>query len=65
MTARAGDGMTCAREPRDRAGLERGAIHDGGVEFVLAVGGEDGALAGVEERIVFEDLDGGLDGVER
>ena len=46
------------------SGFEGGSVHDGGVEFVMASGGEDGTLAGVEEGVVFEQADGGFDGVE-
>ena len=63
--ARQADGMPRARDVGHGAGFERGAIHDGCVHLVAAVGGEDGSLAGVEERIVFENVDCRLDRIER
>ena len=51
-------------DARDRAALERGAVHDGCVEFVSAVVGEDRALAGVEVGVFFERGDDLLHGVE-
>ncbi len=57
--------MAGAGDPGDRAGLEVGAVHDGGVEFVFAFGRKDRAAPRVEQRIVFENVDGGLDGIER
>jgi hypothetical protein len=41
------------------------AVHDGGVELADAIGVEHGALAGVEERGVLHDVDGGRDGLQR
>ena len=58
-----GDGMAGVLDVGDGSGLHGGSVHDGGVHLIGAVGGEDGAASGVEERIVFEDFDGGLDGV--
>jgi hypothetical protein len=55
--------MTGGLDAGHGAGLERLAVHDGGVHLVLALGREDRAAAGVEERIVLEHMHGGLDGV--
>jgi hypothetical protein len=49
----------------NRAGAQRWAIHDGRVHLDLAETVEGRARARVEEGIVFEDDDGGLDGIER
>jgi len=59
------DGVLHRGHAADRAGLQRAAVHDRGVEFVFALGGEDRALAGVEHRRVLHDDDRCLDGVER
>ena len=45
----------------DRAGFQRGAVHDDGVELDAAFGIEMRAEARVEYRIVFENYDGGFD----
>ncbi len=58
-----GDGILGPRDAGDGSGFHGLAVHDGGVELVLAVGGEDGAFAGVEERIVLEHVEAGFDGV--
>ena len=59
-----GDGVLDGLHAGDRAAAEGGAVHDGGVELVRAVVGEDRALAGVEERVFFEGLDDFLHGVK-
>jgi hypothetical protein len=59
------NGIFDAAQSRDGAGAESGGIHDDGVTFDVAIKGEMGAEAGVEGRIVFEDDDGGFDGIER
>ena len=41
------------------------AVHDRGVELAEAVGVEDGAFAGVEERRVLHHVDGGRDRIQR
>lgn len=48
----------------DAAGFHTAAVHEEGVELDAAVGGEEGAAAGVEGGVVFKDGDGGLDGIE-
>jgi len=59
------DGIFDAAEARDGAGAEGGGVHDDGVTFDVAIEGEMGAEAGIEDGIVFEDDDGGFDGIER
>ena len=59
------NGIFDTAQTRDGAGAERGGVHDDGVTFDVAVEGEMGAEAGIEDGIVFEDDDGGFDGVER
>ena len=54
-----------AAQAGDGAGAERGCVHDDGVAFDVAVEREVRAEAGVEDWIVFEDDNGGFDGVER
>jgi len=58
------DRIADVTQVRDRAGLERLAIHDGGIELVRAGIGKNRALAGIEVRIVFEDAHGRFRGVE-
>jgi hypothetical protein len=53
-----------ARHAGNGAGLQRAAVHDGGIEFVASFAREDGAAACVEQRLIFEDPNSGLDGVE-
>ncbi len=60
-----GDGVLRARNAGHSSGLESSAIHDGGVKFVPAICCEDGALACIEQRIILQVADGGLDSVER
>ncbi len=43
--------------------LERTAVHDGGVEIGIAVCGDGRALAGIEQRIVFQRDQGRFDGI--
>jgi len=59
------DGIFDASQARDGAGAKRVGIHDDGVAFDVAVKRQMGAESGVEGRIVFENGDGGFDGVER
>ena len=58
------NGIADALQRGRGAGAERGAVHDDGVALDAAVEIQVGAVAGVEDRIVFEDDNGGLDGVE-
>jgi len=58
------DGIADALDGGDRAGAERGAVHDDGVAFDAAVEIEMRAVTGVEHGIVFEDDDSGFHGVE-
>ena len=57
--------VTRARHAGDRAGLLRFAVHDRGVEFILALGGKHRAAPGVEQRIIFEHADRGGNRIER
>ena len=59
------NGIFHAAQTGDGAGAKRGGVHDDGVAFDVAVEGEMGTEAGVEDRVVFEDDNGGFDGVER
>ena len=59
------DGMARALHIGNRAGPHRLAIHDCGIELVGAIRRENRATTGVEERIIFEELDGGFDSIER
>ena len=65
QSAGGADGIADALDGGDGAGAEGGAVHDDGVAFDVAVEVEVGAVAGVEDGVVFEDDDGGGDGVER
>ncbi len=47
------------------SGAQGFAVHDGGVELVGAICGEDRAPTGVEERIVLKKLDGRLNRIQR
>ena len=62
--ASGGDGIFEAGDGGDGSGHQGAAIHDGGVEFVLAAAVEDGSFARVEEGRIFEDADGLLHGVQ-
>jgi len=62
--ARGANGIFDALKAGDGAGAESGGVHDDGVAFNAASKIEMRAEAGVEDGIVFEDGDGGLDGVE-
>jgi hypothetical protein len=46
------------RQAADRSGHSRGAVHDGGIQLVVAVESEHRAMARVEQRIVLEQHDG-------
>ena len=58
------NGIAEALDAGYAAGLHAAAVHEQGVELDAAGGGEEAAAAGVEGGIVFEDGDGGFDGVE-
>jgi hypothetical protein len=58
------DGVAEVFDAGDAAGLHAAAVHEQGVELDAAVGGEEAASAGVEGGVVFEDGDGGFNGVE-
>ena len=63
--ARGADGILNAPQAGNRAGAESGRFHDDGVALDMPVEREVRAVAGVENRIVFENHDGGLDRVKR
>jgi len=58
------NGVAQALDAGYAAGLHAAAVHEKRIELDAAVGGEKTAAAGIEGGIVFEDGDGGLDGVE-
>jgi len=62
--ARGVDGIAEAFDTGNAAGLHAASVHEERVELDAAVGGEEAAAAGVEGGIVFEDGDGGLDGID-
>jgi len=59
-----GDGILDRLQRRHRAAREVAAVHDGGVELVRPLVGVDRPLAGVEQRIVLQEADHLLDGVQ-
>jgi len=58
------NGVAKTLDTGDAAGLHAAAVHEKGVELNAAIGGEKAAAASVEGRVVFEDGNGGFDGVE-
>ena len=58
------DGVAETLDAGDATGAKGGSIHEEGVELDAAIGGEKAASAGVEGWVVFEDGDGGLDGID-
>ena len=66
MTARASRiGLRTVRTPATAPALQRGTVHDCGIEFVVSFVGEHGTFAGIEVRIVLEHGDGRRYGIER
>lgn len=61
--ARGVDGIAQALDAGDTAGFHAASVHEEGVKLYATVGGEEAASTGVEGRIVFEDGDGGFDGI--
>jgi len=59
------DGIVNVFDGGDGSGFQRAAIHEDGIELDMTVGIEMGAEAGVECGIVFQNYDGGCDGVNR
>ena len=59
------DGVAGPADAGHGAGAQRGAVHDGRVHLVHAGRGEDGAVAGVEQRVVLQRHDAGGDRVQR
>jgi hypothetical protein len=62
--ARGLDGIFDAAKTGHGTGAKCGGVHDDGVAFDVAIEIEMGAVAGVEDRIVFKDGYGGFDGIE-
>jgi hypothetical protein len=58
------NGVAKALDAGHAASLHAAAVHEEGVELNAAVGGEKAAAASVEGGVVFEDGDGGLNGIE-
>src|SRR5437879_12147339 len=58
------NGVLDALQSGGSAGAKRCAVHDDGVAFDATVKIEVRAVTGVENRVVFEDDDGGFDGVK-
>jgi len=58
------NGILDVAQSRDGTGAKRGRVHDDRVAFDLAVKIQVGTITGVEDGIIFEDDDGGFDGVE-
>jgi hypothetical protein len=59
-SARGTNGIFDAMKTGDGTGAERGGVHNDGVALDLAVKIQMGAVAGVEDRIVFEHDDRGF-----
>lgn len=59
------NGIADALEARDRAGAKGTPVHDDSIAFDAAVEVQVRAESGIKDRIVFEDDDRGLHGVER
>ena len=62
--ARGLDGVAKVLDTGNAAGLHASAVHEEGIELDAAIGGEEGATTGVEGGVIFEDGDGGFDGIE-
>jgi hypothetical protein len=58
------NGVAEAFDAGDAAGLHAATVHEEGVKLYAAVGGEKAAAASVEGGVVFEDGNGGFDGIE-
>jgi len=58
------NGVAKALDAGYAASLHASAVHEEGVELDAAIRGEKAATSGIEGGIVFEDGDGGFDGVE-
>jgi hypothetical protein len=57
-------GIAKALDASHSTGLHAAAVHEKSIELDAAIGGEKAAAAGVEGGVVFEDGDGGFDGIE-
>ena len=62
--ARGLDGIFDTPKTGDGACAECGRVHDDGIAFDVAIDVEMRTVARVEDGIVFEDDDGGFDGIE-
>lgn len=58
------DGIFDPTQPGYGTGFQRGGVHDHGVAFDVAIEIQMRTIACVEYRIVFEDGNGGLNGIE-
>jgi uncharacterized protein (AIM24 family) len=58
------NGVLDSLQSSGSAGAKRYAVHDDGVAFDATVKIEVRAVTGVEDGVVFEDHDGGFDGVK-
>jgi hypothetical protein len=58
------NGIAQALDAGYASGLHAAAVHEERVKLDAAVGGEKAAAAGVEGGVVFEDGDGGFNGIE-
>lgn len=58
------DGIAESFDAGDGPGFHAASVHEERVELDATVGGEEAATASVEGGIVFEDGDGGFDGVD-
>lgn len=59
------DGIAEPLDACNAAGSHASSVHEQGVQLHTAIGGEEGAAAGIECGVVFENGDGGFDSVER
>jgi hypothetical protein len=57
------DGVAEVFDASYTTSAEGGAIHEQGIELNCTLGGEEAAAAGIEGGVIFEDGDGGFDGV--
>ena len=63
-SASGANGIFYAAQTGDRTSAESGSVHDDGVAFDMAIEIEVRAEASVKDGIVFENHDGGFDGVQ-
>jgi hypothetical protein len=58
------NGITKALDAGYASSLHAAAVHEESIKLYAAVGGEKAAAACVEGRVIFEDSDGGFNGIE-